>query len=889
MLEGGRIDRAEYRRGVAAFQAGRLAGEDVALTLPDELEPTRAIPNNEAALRPGSIDPGRQTVVMRSSQATAGGGFDDVMPRPKYRSAKALKSLRKIVDANPDASLALSHIRRLALNEHTLKVHAVGPNGVTDEVHEVGQREAERLARTVFSSHEGGGIRALMSVGLDSLAAVGGVAIELDVAPNLRDVVDIVLADAGTIDFDRKSVDGTEHVFPVYKDPMGGKPRPLNLNQFCFIGLDTSAAVPHGKPWFSAALDTTLPQHEMRSTLHAVVKNQGYGRLAAELDWDRVIEQMPDTIKGGSEAATFLDDVMDSVKKQLDELEPDDALIHPDFVKMTNIGAGHGANSLRVGELANVYDVDQGVASKTPLSLLGRSEGSSLSTNSDLHWVVYALSIEALREVVNRAIEWAFTQALRIRGIPAVARIEWEPIRKEDRVQESQAAKTDTEALLSLYEAGIIDEIRVREVTGHPEPIVEEEEDAVDRITEAQVLNGAQITSAKDIVLSVALGQLPRETGVGMLMRFFNLTDEWAERIMASIGKGFVPTPPAERDEKSAGQSTRVVDLVDFATRLEPDAADAYVAAYQDVPWRDHGDSEVSRADAFEPKSKRPVSAVELAQEFTHINAADSDRALKAWRSWAPSKYRNLLDAEEYVEEEEDDRLDIVRAADRGWRWDQRIQRYREAANPTRMLSEAAVNNLVERNVRDAERDIAKLTSRLLDDAMTPEEFGRAMASRLRDAHLQVRQLAVGGRERMTPQHNGSVGGYMRFDTDHLAAFVNKIARDEMTPAGIRNRARMYAAANLRRDFDRGRGLAHRASGYTLERRILQPGASHCEGCKSEAGTGWMAIGTGEAIGAHQCNGSDKCRREYRADANRRVPARASAMRNGRALAPLGV
>lgn len=57
-------------------------------------------------------------------------------------------------------------------------------------------------------------------------------------------------------------------------------------------------------------------------------------------------------------------------------------------------------------------------------------------------------------------------------------------------------------------------------------------------------LNGAQVTSAVDIVGEVAAGRLPRGTGVAMLQEFFNLDPARADRIMGEVGRGFVPTEP---------------------------------------------------------------------------------------------------------------------------------------------------------------------------------------------------------------------------------------------------------------------------------------------------------------------------------------------------------
>lgn len=54
-------------------------------------------------------------------------------------------------------------------------------------------------------------------------------------------------------------------------------------------------------------------------------------------------------------------------------------------------------------------------------------------------------------------------------------------------------------------------------------------------------LNGAQVQAATDVITRVAMGQLPRETGVAMLTAFFPLTKEQAELVMGTVGRGFEP------------------------------------------------------------------------------------------------------------------------------------------------------------------------------------------------------------------------------------------------------------------------------------------------------------------------------------------------------------
>jgi phage-related protein (TIGR01555 family) len=57
-------------------------------------------------------------------------------------------------------------------------------------------------------------------------------------------------------------------------------------------------------------------------------------------------------------------------------------------------------------------------------------------------------------------------------------------------------------------------------------------------------LNGAQITALLEIVKAVADEQLPRESGIAMIVAVFPISQESAEQIMGEVGKGFKPKAP---------------------------------------------------------------------------------------------------------------------------------------------------------------------------------------------------------------------------------------------------------------------------------------------------------------------------------------------------------
>ena len=72
-------------------------------------------------------------------------------------------------------------------------------------------------------------------------------------------------------------------------------------------------------------------------------------------------------------------------------------------------------------------------------------------------------------------------------------------------------------------------------------PEVSEDGTITDTGTEpGVVLNGAQVTAAQGIVEAVAAGNLPRDTGLNMLIEFFSIPPAAANRIMGRVGLGFI-------------------------------------------------------------------------------------------------------------------------------------------------------------------------------------------------------------------------------------------------------------------------------------------------------------------------------------------------------------
>ena len=80
-------------------------------------------------------------------------------------------------------------------------------------------------------------------------------------------------------------------------------------------------------------------------------------------------------------------------------------------------------------------------------------------------------------------------------------------------------------------------------------------DDKILHTTQDSVLNGAQVTAALEIVEKVAIKQLPRESGLGMLKIFFNLNDKQAQAVMGSAGGGFEPADIGDNTNGKTNES----------------------------------------------------------------------------------------------------------------------------------------------------------------------------------------------------------------------------------------------------------------------------------------------------------------------------------------------
>lgn len=112
-----------------------------------------------------------------------------------------------------------------------------------------------------------------------------------------------------------------------------------------------------------------------------------------------------------------------------------------------------------------------------------------------------------------------------------------------------------------------------------PAPVVTQQEIETNP---ASTLNGAQITSALDIVSQVANGLLPRASGLGALQILLNLSEQQAATIMGPVGATFF-APVAADPQAAPGKASRLI---------VPETHTSTKAARKPLPLPDNDDLE---------------------------------------------------------------------------------------------------------------------------------------------------------------------------------------------------------------------------------------------------------------------------------------------------------
>jgi hypothetical protein len=208
------------------------------------------------------------------------------------------------------------------------------------------------------------------------------------------------------------------------------------------------------------------------------------------------------------------------------------------------------------------------------------------------------------------------------------------------------------------------------------------------------------------------------------------------------------------------------------------------------------------------------------------------------------------------------------------WKWDGRVGRYggyRDTVSG-QFLSQEEVVERVNESIDKTINNVERLAGALGRGDISVNTWQMSMCYQIKKAYSWQAQLAAGGREQMTPEYWGVVGGRIFGQYRYLDDFARQLAAGQLTEGQIRARSTMYINS-ARQAYWAIRTRMAKKRGYTEERWITKGDESVCSPCVGAGAMDWQPIGTfaepGSGtviIGESFCEGLTRCRceKEYR-------------------------
>lgn len=372
--------------------------------------------------------------------------YDGVVERNELRTKEVMDKLAIIRDINPDASMAIWNILRLANQGH--EVEALTSNG---KVHKGASNKLKEVAQSVGALY-GGGADQLINVLLMCAFTQGAIALEVELNDEITDVVDFHAIDPFTLHY-RKNKETNELQLIQYLS--SGEYKVLNKEQVFYFPIDPEIGDPYGRSPMLPSLQSVMFQAGVLNDLKRVVHHQGYERFDIKVVEEAIIENMPDQIKSsGPEAiSNYVNSYIRDVQAQMNELEPDDDFFHTDSIEIDTAGGAKG--SMDAGRVIDVINQQIVTSLKQLPILLGRNEGTT-ETHGSIQWQIYVSGIESIQRSVKRVLERAYNVYLQVKGYPLHARVTFNELQANDRLKEAQADKAETDLKITQVKQGWI-------------------------------------------------------------------------------------------------------------------------------------------------------------------------------------------------------------------------------------------------------------------------------------------------------------------------------------------------------------------------------------------------------------------------------------------------
>lgn len=256
---------------------------------------------------------------------------------------------------------------------------------------------------------------------------------------------------------------------PIQK--IGQEEIDLDIPTYFYLSLDQDLLEPYAGSPLEAALQPVIADADFFNDLRRLVKRVLHPRLDVKINEEKFRATIPQEVGLDAEKTrAYTAGVFKTVEQTINDLGPEDALVHFDFIEVDYLN--HGTNS-PAGEEQVLQDLARSrlaAGAKTLPSILGHGDGTSNAASTESMLFVKSVA-GTIQLKLNEFFSRALTLSLRLFGQDVYVEFVFEPInlRPEAELEAFKSMRQDR--VLGLLSLGFYgDDEAAIILTGKPTP-----------------------------------------------------------------------------------------------------------------------------------------------------------------------------------------------------------------------------------------------------------------------------------------------------------------------------------------------------------------------------------------------------------------------------------
>lgn len=251
---------------------------------------------------------------------------------------------------------------------------------------------------------------------------------------------------------------------------IGSTTTDLDTPAYVYVALDQDLLEPYSNSPLEASLQPALFSTEFINDVRKVIQKVLHPRMFATLSEERLKTYL--TVAAQHDPAlrkTEIDAIVEGIKNSINNLEPEDALVLLDSVKVDLLNNGNTSLSDEYKIVKEISDAKLATGAKTMPAILGH--GSASSNVASTETLLFMKSVLGVQAKINELFSKLFTLAVRLLGQDAYIEFKFAEVdlRPKSELEAFKAVKQSR--ILELLSLGLMtDEEACIELTGKLPP-----------------------------------------------------------------------------------------------------------------------------------------------------------------------------------------------------------------------------------------------------------------------------------------------------------------------------------------------------------------------------------------------------------------------------------